>query len=97
MSEPREELIHGEQYCEHCNDFVLMCSHGCGICWKTLCEQAEKERDEAIRALKKCHRKHNQGDDSIGWGELEELIHNTLANLMGDKDYVKWVNKEKGG
>jgi len=58
-------------------------------------ENMRRQCDEAIRALKKCHRKHNQGDDSIGWEELEQLLHDTLANLMGDKDYVKWVNEKK--
>lgn len=45
----------------------------------------------AISALKKCHLKHNQGSDAIGWSELGDVIHNTLAELMGDDKYVKWL------
>lgn len=40
------EFVHGETYCEHCEDFVVLCSHGMGIDYKELCERAEKDRDE---------------------------------------------------
>ena len=47
----------------------------------------------AREALKSCHRKHNQGCDDIGWSELADIIHNSLAEIMGDKEYCTWLAK----
>lgn len=57
------------------------------------------ERDLAMGVLKKVHRKHNQGCDDIGWSELSDIVHNALCELMGDKEYCKWLEthqKEQG-
>jgi hypothetical protein len=59
--------------------------------------KAEKQLAMCKEALKKCHRKHNQGADDIGWDELGNIIHNTLAEVMGDKDYCAWLEKLNKG
>ena len=45
--------------------------------------------------LKNCYRKHVNMDDSIGWDELGDQIHNTLCNLIGDDAFVEWNESEK--
>jgi hypothetical protein len=53
------------------------------------------DRDLAINTLKLAYRKHWLDDDSIGWEELGDKLMNALAELMGDKEYVKWMGGEK--
>jgi DNA-binding GntR family transcriptional regulator len=45
--------------------------------------------------LKNCYRKHVNLDDSIGWDELGDQIHNTLCNLIGDDAFVEWNDNAK--
>jgi hypothetical protein len=49
-TEPREP-VHGEMFCEHCDNYVLLCSHGCGIDWHKLCLEAEQKLAVAVEAL----------------------------------------------
>lgn len=52
-----------------------------------------------LEALKLAYRKHCLGDDSIGWEELEKTLQNTLCNIMGDEEFINWLNcsgNEKG-
>lgn len=49
--------------------------------------------DVAIKALQKIYRKQHLGDDSLGWAETDDICFNALCDLMGDKEYNKWVHK----
>ena len=56
----------------------------------------EKGREDFANLLNVCkmaHRKHCQGDDSIGWEELADELNSTLANVMGDEKYCEWLDK----
>lgn len=44
-----------------------------------------------MRTLKRCYRKHVRGDDDIGWDELSSELGNTLAQVMGDDEFCKWL------
>ena len=48
----------------------------------------------AIETLKLVHKKHFQGDESIGWQEVDESVYCILADCMGDAEYRKWLNNE---
>ena len=44
-----------------------------------------------IYTLKLCYRKHvMMHDDVIGWDELSDTLGTTLAQVMGDDEFVKW-------
>ena len=51
--------------------------------------------DEKLRVLQMCYLKHHLGDDSIGWDELAEALHNVLCNEMGDEEYYNWLDEIK--
>lgn len=44
-----------------------------------------------LDALKMVHRKHCMNDDSIGWDELEERVVGVLCDVMGDENYLAWM------
>lgn len=52
---------------------------------------------ELLEAVKLAYRKHHLGDDSIGWDELSEALHNALCNAMGDKAYLAWMDEITDG
>lgn len=60
-----------------------------------VCGKFNDDKERLIDCLKRCHRKHNQGDDSIGWTELEYIISKTLAEILGNKEYCKWLEEKE--
>lgn len=46
-----------------------------------------------LEACQMAYRKHVADDGSIGWDELSEVLSSTLAEVMGDKEFVKWTEK----
>lgn len=61
--------------------------------------ELENERAEMLEALKLAYRKHSMGDESVGWEELSERLLDTLCNVVGPQEYIKWANeiREKMG
>ena len=56
-------------------------------------EQGGKMK-QAIEALKLAYRKHVNEDDSIGWTELGDALHDALCELIGDEEFVRWNEAE---
>jgi hypothetical protein len=48
-----------------------------------------------LQALKKAYRKHVLNDDSIGWDELGDIMHDAISNDIGDDEFIKWVEDMK--
>jgi len=42
------------------------------------------------------YRKHCLNDDSIGWGELDDIIYTVLCNEMGDDGFIEWLKEVNG-
>lgn len=51
--------------------------------------QAEKR--DLLSAVKMAYRKHWLDDDSIGWEELGEHLQSVLTAVMGDEEFVKFL------
>ena len=51
--------------------------------------------DLMLKTLKRVYRKHVLDDKSIGWDELSDELLNTLCEVMGDGEYVSWLNAAK--
>lgn len=47
---------------------------------------------ELLEAVKLAYRKHHLGDDTIGWDELSDKLHNAICNAMGDRAYIEWMD-----
>lgn len=45
-------------------------------------------------AVANAHRKHVQGDLSIGWRELSEQLTDTLCEVMGDERFQEWLQNQ---
>jgi hypothetical protein len=61
-----------------------------------LCSRREQyERRRLVRALKQVHRKHVQGEASIGWNELEREVSDALASVMGERQFQRWLEGER--
>ena len=46
---------------------------------------------DLLYACKMAYRKHHLGDESIGWQELSEILHEALCNHLGDEGYQTWI------
>ena len=46
------EFSHGETYCEHCKEHVVLCSHGMGIDYAELLKDEEEKNKEILILLK---------------------------------------------
>jgi len=65
----------------------------------TKTQEAEK-MDSLLEACKLAYRKHVLSDDDIGWDELDDKLLDTLCNVMGEKEFIKWgksVSIDKNG
>jgi hypothetical protein len=49
----------------------------------------------AVDAIKLAYRKHHLGDESVGWEELSDFLHNTMCNILGDEEYNEWVEETR--
>jgi hypothetical protein len=47
---------------------------------------------ELLDAVKLAYRKHQLGDDSIGWDELSDKLGDALNNAMGPRGFVDWMD-----
>jgi hypothetical protein len=43
-------------------------------------------------ACKLAYRKHHLGDESIGWDELGDVLHNVLYTVMDNGPYLDWLD-----
>ena len=50
----------------------------------------EIDCEELLNAVQMAYRKHHMGDDSIGWNELSDLLHDALFNAMGPNKLEEW-------
>ena len=50
---------------------------------------------DLLRAVKLAYRKHALNDDSIGWNELTDTLHNALCNAIGADGYLEWMREIK--
>jgi hypothetical protein len=57
----------------------------------------EAEREMMLGTLKLAYRKHCLGDESIGWEELDAKLLDTLCNVVGPEEYIKWAAEIKEG
>lgn len=48
----------------------------------------------SIATLKRAYLKMLDNDDSIGWDEMTNELGNTLAQIMGDNEFVEWANSK---
>jgi hypothetical protein len=46
-----------------------------------------------LNAVQLAYRKHHLGDESIGWEELGEVLHDALCEAMGDDGYIDWLEQ----
>lgn len=44
----------------------------------------------SILTIKRTYLKMTDRDDSIGWEELQDELANTLAQIMGDDEFIAW-------
>lgn len=44
----------------------------------------------SILTIKRTYLKMTDRDDSIGWEELQNELANTLAQIMGDDEFIAW-------
>jgi hypothetical protein len=50
---------------------------------------------DLLSACKLAYRKHHLDDDSVGWDELSDALHNALCNEMGSQGFILWLKKQK--
>jgi hypothetical protein len=53
-------------------------------------EKAIEKEKELLKAAKMAYRKHCHNDDSIGWEELSDMLSDTLSNVLGIEEYLKF-------
>lgn len=58
-------------------------------------KRREESRESMLEALKMAYRKHHMGDESIGWSELGDIMHDALCNEMGDDAYIEWLRSTR--
>ena len=46
-------------------------------------------------AVQLAYRKHWLDDPNIGWEELGNFLYNTLAEEMGDQEFIAWLERAK--
>ena len=50
---------------------------------------------DLLYAVKMAYRKHVMDDDSVGWGELDDILKEALCNKLGDDGYMDWLDQIK--
>ena len=48
----------------------------------------------SILTLKRTYLKMTNRAEDIGWDEMIDELSNTLAQIMGDNEFVEWNNEE---
>lgn len=59
-------------------------------------EKTISHKEILLDAVKMAYRKHWLNDESIGWDELGDILHNAICNVIGDDGYMKWKDIERG-
>lgn len=54
-----------------------------------------RENKLMLKTLQQVYRKHHMNDPSIEWEELDEMVFDTLCDVMGDEVFQEWVKKVK--
>lgn len=67
------EKVHGETWCEHCNKYVVLCSHGMGIDYYKLYKWELEKTKLAIEVLEFCERDCKSKKREIVTQTLEKL------------------------
>lgn len=49
--------------------------------------------DGLLNAVKRAYLKHHIGDESIGWDELSDTLHDALCNALGPEGYDEWLEE----
>lgn len=49
----------------------------------------------SVLTIKRAYLKMTERDESVGWEELTDELANTLAQIMGDNEFVKWNNSKQ--
>ena len=57
-------------------------------------ETLEEENGQLLEAVKNAYRKHHLGDESIGWDELDDLLKDTLCEVLSDKGFQEFLDHE---
>jgi hypothetical protein len=50
------------------------------------------DRTLLLVAVKAAYLKHHLNDLDIGWEELGEILKDTLCEVIGDREFVEWVD-----
>lgn len=61
------------------------------LIWEKASEKTDRDREMLVDTLKRVWRKHVANDDNIGWDQLADEIGSTLAEVLGDKEFVAWT------
>ena len=49
---------------------------------------------QLLEVIKLFYRKHVLNDESIGWDELGDKLYNELSEILGDKEFCKWLDTQ---
>ena len=82
-----ENRIRCHQIMRFCNKFVSGLSE--------IESEAQRQTDLLIHCIQLSYRKHWMGDESIGWSELGDTMANTMADVMGDEAFCKWIEQTR--
>lgn len=55
--------------------------------------ELQKINNSLLNACKFAYRKHWMGDDTIGWNELGDVLHEAICNAIGDDGFLQWLDK----
>lgn len=61
--------------------------------WEAPDNKGEFDRKVMLETCQKAWRKHVADDPGVGWEELCEALGATLAQVMGDKAFIEWMDK----
>lgn len=59
------------------------------LIWEKASDKTDREM--LVDTLKRVWRKHVANDDNIGWDQLADEVGSTLAEVLGDKEFVAWT------
>lgn len=49
--------------------------------------------DRLLHAVLCAYAKHHLDCDDIGWGQLDDILHNAICNEIGDNNYIAWTKR----
>jgi len=63
--------------------------------WQSQWEEQRNLTEQLLACLKLAYRKHHMDDQKIGWEELSNKMRDTLCDVMGDKEFIKFLDSGK--